>query len=286
MEQPNEIKVGEMVGSLVTAGKQSAEFIQSFTKSVYGFFEEINKISSKFKEVALKLNNTELAHNILINISAFFDKVNEENKFSIIILAQNGWFISLDMYRCECIEFANMILNDELSEVDAKMMSYFKAHSCLILESLGKSFPNRLDVLNDAFEAHNNGKFNLSIPIFLSQSDGICAEITNFPLYGTRNGFPHTKKYIDNLQCNSFMSAILEPFKTDIVLPINANQFKRKSLTIDDYLNRHTILHGEDCDYGTEINSLKAISLINFVASVLVRQAHKEIDTQNDQADV
>ena len=79
------------------------------------------------------------------------------------------------------------------------------------------------------------------------------------------------------------MSAILEPFKTDVVLPIHANTGQRKSLTIEDYLNRHMVLHGEDCDYGSETNSLKAISLINFVASVLGGRVHKGTDTQNDQ---
>ena len=34
-------------------------------------------------------------------------------------------------------------------------------------------------------------------------------------------------------------------------------------------LNRHQVLHGEVTDYGTEENSLKAISLLNYCATVL-----------------
>jgi len=38
-------------------------------------------------------------------------------------------------------------------------------------------------------------------------------------------------------------------------------------------LYRHAVLHGESVDYGTEINSLKAISLLQYVSGVLARDA-------------
>ena len=38
-------------------------------------------------------------------------------------------------------------------------------------------------------------------------------------------------------------------------------------------LNRHQVLHGEVVDYGTEENSLKAISLLNYCATVLPEPA-------------
>ena len=38
------------------------------------------------------------------------------------------------------------------------------------------------------------------------------------------------------------------------------------------HLNRHRVLHGEVTDYGTEENSLKAISLLNYCALVLPEQ--------------
>ena len=38
-------------------------------------------------------------------------------------------------------------------------------------------------------------------------------------------------------------------------------------------LNRHRVLHGEVTNYGTEQNSLKAISLLNYCATVLPEPA-------------
>jgi len=34
-------------------------------------------------------------------------------------------------------------------------------------------------------------------------------------------------------------------------------------------LNRHAILHGQDPDYGTEINSLKSISLLVYISDLV-----------------
>ena len=41
-------------------------------------------------------------------------------------------------------------------------------------------------------------------------------------------------------------------------------------------LNRHEVLHGESVDYGTEINSLKAMSLLYYIASVLGERGDSE----------
>lgn len=46
-----------------------------------------------------------------------------------------------------------------------------------------------------------------------------------------------------------------------------------------DGLNRHQVLHRESVDYGTEINSLKAISLLNYVFQVLRKD--EEGDSEN-----
>ena len=45
-------------------------------------------------------------------------------------------------------------------------------------------------------------------------------------------------------------------------------------------LNRHQVLHGESVDYGTEENSLKAISLLNYLHWILSTAVNEvEADT-------
>jgi len=58
-------------------------------------------------------------------------------------------------------------------------------------------------------------------------------------------------------------------------LPINASEKARERIAAErgwpawNELNRHQVLHGESVDYGTRLNSLKAISLLNYLVSFL-----------------
>jgi len=59
-----------------------------------------------------------------------------------------------------------------------------------------------------------------------------------------------------------------------IWLPISASQNERDDKFNE--LNRHQVLHGESTSYDSEINSLKAISLINYLAQVLMKPEDNE----------
>jgi hypothetical protein len=69
------------------------------------------------------------------------------------------------------------------------------------------------------------------------------------------------------------MAALLSPLAQ--TLPIGASERQRNEEFIG--LNRHMVLHGESLNYGNKINSLKAISLINYVAHVLKVDVHNSI---------
>jgi hypothetical protein len=71
---------------------------------------------------------------------------------------------------------------------------------------------------------------------------------------------------VRQLAQDSLEAALLHPF--ELALPISASAAERRDLQIG-LLNRHSILHGEATDYGTEMNSLKSISLLYYVASTL-----------------
>ena len=80
-----------------------------------------------------------------------------------------------------------------------------------------------------------------------------------------KNKKPSTAIYVDLVASDTFRHALLSPLSHS--LPISASEYER-----DEYfneLNRHQVVHGESLDYGTEINSLKSISLLNYVTQVL-----------------
>ena len=70
---------------------------------------------------------------------------------------------------------------------------------------------------------------------------------------------------MEQIASDTYRAALLSPLAQ--TLPIGASKHERPEDFTE--LNRHVVLHGESLDYGTKINSLKAISLINYVAHVL-----------------
>jgi len=101
----------------------------------------------------------------------------------------------------------------------------------------------------------------------LAQVDGICKVVTNENLFRSKgkNRNPRVSAYIEQITADSYTEAILSPLASKT--PISASERDRGDNF--HHLNRHLVLHGESTDYGTKVNSIKAISLINYVVKVL-----------------
>ena len=84
-------------------------------------------------------------------------------------------------------------------------------------------------------------------------------------LFRSKDKRPEVAIYIDGVEGDTYLSAMLYPLEH--CLPIAASTKDREP----DFkgLNRHQVLHGESTTYDTETNSLKAISLLNYVGVTL-----------------
>jgi len=118
----------------------------------------------------------------------------------------------------------------------------------------------RRSILKAAIDAHKKKKFLLSVPVMLTQIEGIIAD-----------GYGHIgklrqkrlKKYIKELYTGN------DTFLPDTVIKsvlLNTILVKfEHGKKINSSLSRHAILHGADVNYGTEKNSLKALLLFNYL---------------------
>lgn len=137
----------------------------------------------------------------------------------------------------------------------------------------------RIKVLKSGVEGHVNGYYDLAVPTFLAQIEGILVEgILAFDEmaasekigYGKQKSFL-AQVILDNTSSFSFDEEI-EKIYTTIILA----DFERGK-EIHSELSRHAILHGEDVEYGTELNSLKAILIFDYIFSKL-DELYKDID--------
>ncbi len=122
----------------------------------------------------------------------------------------------------------------------------------------------RMPVLRQAVEAHNSGKCFLSIPALLAQLEGLI-----YDCFG----------YVGIYKCKHLEKCTEELLKPDgswsfdeMVRDFYLNYVLAKFLGPADTsvpLSRHAILHGADTSYGTPANSLKVITLFDYVVDRL-----------------
>jgi hypothetical protein len=159
-------------------------------------------------------------------------------------------------------DLAVLIQNRKNNEIDDFMCNFIESDIDEIIKAVSEKFPKRDRIIKLAFKAHKRKEYELSVPIFLIQSDGICLDILKENLFSRnrKNGKPKTESMVRNLETSSLMNAFLEPLRNP-----NIYNSRKREIFYSDILNRNKILHGETVNYGTKINSLKTISLLNYL---------------------
>ena len=179
-------------------------------------------------------------------------------------LAHRGWFIGPHMPVANIPRLGNAV-EGMPNEVDEAVARYIRRHLDNIETALIESYPHRSQLLREAFTAHRECKYSLSIQAFLSQADGIFYEKFREFLF-SRSG-PSAVSAFSKRVSGRFFQAHLHPLTLTIPLWVDT----RGLTDTFEGLNRHQVLHGMKVDYATELNSLKAISLLDNLAWVLNR---------------
>lgn len=189
-----------------------------------------------------------------------------------------------DVILCECdwpplLDFTHRDIKAIVDEYDRTEFKQFRKDfdaallECYGLDALAEKItswqdkglrPERLFILKKAVEAHSIGDFVLSVPVILVQIEGVIAEGMKHTgwMGGTR-----IRKYLETL-ANGYA---VEPFSSSAMDFVNSTvleQFEWGS-PLSSSLSRHAILHGAATEYGTEVNSLKALLLFDFVVTSL-----------------
>jgi hypothetical protein len=196
-----------------------------------------------------------------------FEELPPKIRQALMLLASHGWYLDADMPLEELWDLREALLAGEISVAEDVLVEYFDNQIKIIESEIVKQFPHRAHIISSAFRAHADEEYCLSIPVFLSQTDGICKERVGQYLFVKQNKKPQTAIYVERLAADTYEAALLSPLAT--TTPISASEGERNANV--DFLNRHTVLHGESLSYGTKINSLKAVSLINYVSQSLMR---------------
>jgi hypothetical protein len=199
-------------------------------------------------------------------IAEAFADLPERTRDELHHLAERGWYIDSELPAAAPAELVKAIEDGQAREVDDALVEYFGARIVTLKERLVRQYPHRAPFFSKAFAAHERGDFELSIPVFLAQADGICKERTNRLLFRRKGNKPEIAKYVEtHIGVDTYRAALMSPLAKEH--PISLSESQRPPEF--NGLNRHQVLHGESITYHTEINSLKAVSLLAFLSWVL-----------------
>jgi len=253
--------------------KKFEDNISSFSKSIENIQKEIQKSCLVFQEAA--------------------KKIPEDLKKIQKYLAEKSWYISLDLPIDLPRKIADLIVEGKDDEIEKAMQNYARLRVARVKEKVIKLYPQRKRILEDAFLAHQKKLYSLSIPIFLIQAEGISKEILGVSLYAKKNNIPNTKNKLAEqinkmkvgsiiIKPDSYTNVLFEYFRFPTGININTkkqkNIMKKKDNCSVEYLNRHSVLHGENLNYAIEANSLRAIFIFDFL--ICIQESFTELEKQ------
>lgn len=190
----------------------------------------------------------------------------KQTEDALCFLGENGWYIDFNMAASAISVLANKELTEK--DLDVSLSEYFTSKLEEIEESIVDKYPRRNDIISAAFKAHRNGDYELSIPVLLTQIDGICFEALGHSLFKRKDGIPKTTKFVEERIGESLYKGLLYPLAEDLEI---SRAWDETEVDFD-LLNRPMILHGRNVVYGTKLNSLKVISFINYVVQALEKK--------------
>lgn len=237
-----------------------------------GISESIKKMIDPIKELQnsiAKLNFTPFQKS-LVQLNEFGKRIKENYDrmpHSLLLLAKYGWFLDLDTDPSFPNELGELIESNEIEKVNEYLMEYYSDNLEQIFDDLTVKFPERKEIFNQIKIAHEEKLFFISIPTILSQIDGICFDCTTKKFFlkdKDNNYLPEVTTELSNIS-----NSILKIFLTPILNQTAINARKKDLYKYPIQFNRHEILHGVDKNYGTEMNSLKCISLLKYMHDLL-----------------
>ena len=185
------------------------------------------------------------------------------DKNALEILMTHGWYLNPNLSLAQ-LDLLIKAFDEDPVEASAMLAEQLDSTLTEIQDSLESNLPDRRNILREAFYAHRTGLYNLSVPVFLSQADGMWRDHLGRNLFH-RGGPAEAAAEYEQQTSDGMTRSILDSFTSQIPLWMSEGD---RGVDFN-ALNRHQVLHGESVDYGTREYSLKAISFLHFVAFVL-----------------
>jgi hypothetical protein len=249
--------------------------------------EQQRRISKNLTEILLPINTkAETIKDAFLQIASIFFLPSLLSKYSE--LTKYGWYISPSYFKfidgADDAIFLESKTGDfeiDYSELEMRINKNFPSYLKIIHRKANKISIIRRPIFDELFELYKKKKYYSLIPLALIQVDGLSKEYFNMGFFATEH--PNNKNQNKSRQK---IKSVLEENDTEgdefedmasLILLFSQVSFDdrnelvliRKGISDMSMLNRHSILHGESCDYGSKENAIKALLLLDFVLDLM-----------------
>ncbi|HQI46614.1 MAG TPA: hypothetical protein PLC59_11210 [Bacteroidales bacterium] len=220
---------------------------------------EVLKYINKIKSINDELLNTSS------KASEVIKSTNEFSHYFLIELTKHGWYVNSYFYITDFSWISEQIKSNNIELVNDFVINNIKKNYELLKTHTLTVFKEKENIFKKAFYAFENFDYEYSILIFLTQTDSICKNLTGKRFFGREDKQPKTKKIASkHFNKNLFASAILQPLADYGEINKSESDYKNGEF------NRHRIIHGEDVNFGSEINAYKMLSLIFYLTTLVL----------------
>jgi hypothetical protein len=198
------------------------------------------------------------------------------SKEAMAAAALQGWHFSWLGSVAGTLDLIESLTGATVETIDEVMVSHYRENLDWYVKELVAKYPHRASPIEAAARAHKVSEewgFLLSVPVFLAQADGVFGELSqqHMPLGKEgRSGKVKGSIWLEQTLAGDIPALdLVDPIVGLHQLDILKNKSQREVEDGERYfdaLNRHQVMHGEISDYGTEINSFKAFSLLVAIA--------------------
>lgn len=268
---PIKVDFSKPIEDLVTAYKKSFEGISNFASIV-------NQMNSAYSHLADQvLNINKIVNSFLPDFKKITDfavnmrKFHDEEKKALI---ESGWFICPSLgpvpyhYIAKAVTRYNSGRKDSITNL---MKSLYGDNDWKYLEETIKKWPThkfftkqRMKIIRDAFEAHKERKYTLSIPALLPIIEGICGDFCQSQRAVVSSSATTRKAQIllakikDNGE-EYLSELVLEFIEKQLYVPTSILKTSKNKK----FLNRHGILHGSYSGYADCARSLRCFLMLD-----------------------
>lgn len=167
--------------------------------------------------------------------------------------AQNNWFVQPESYYSITADID--ACSSDAEQLDRLFCEEIRGLKDRIRKRLLDDHPTRSSLIDEMFRLHDEQRYIASIPLALIVSEGLALDVADASIFNVSKNRPEIARWLDKQQLSGVAKAYMA----------SLSERHPMSTPRKGKLSRHLVLHGRDTNYGSEVFSLQAISLLGFV---------------------